>query len=75
MAENYKHLYEQMRKMVVKYQDEIVPGLQKTIMDLKNINAGNCDGCYWKKIGRHSRCSCCRRNLDMKDNYRRADDD
>jgi hypothetical protein len=31
MAENYKHLYEQMKKLVGKYQDEIVPGLRKVI--------------------------------------------
>ena len=29
MAENYKHLYEQMKKMVAMYQDEIVPDLRK----------------------------------------------
>lgn len=31
MADNYKHLYEQMKKMVEKYQDEIVPGLWKLV--------------------------------------------
>lgn len=31
MAENYKNLYEQMKKMVEKYQDDIVPGLRKVI--------------------------------------------
>lgn len=35
MAENYKHLYEQMKKMVTQYQDEIVPGLQQVIADLE----------------------------------------
>ena len=41
MAENYKHLYEQMKKMVEKYQDEIVPGLRDTIDNLraKGINS------------------------------------
>lgn len=34
MAENYKHLYEQMKKMVSMYQDEVVPGLRKCIDDL-----------------------------------------
>lgn len=28
MAENYKHLYEQMKKMVELYQDEIVPQMR-----------------------------------------------
>ena len=31
MAENYKHLYEQMKKMVELYQDEVVPGLWKRL--------------------------------------------
>lgn len=31
MAENYKHLYEQMKKMVELYQDEVVPGLWKLL--------------------------------------------
>lgn len=31
MAENYKYVYEQMKKIVEKYQDEIVPGLQKLV--------------------------------------------
>lgn len=35
MAENYKRLYEQMKLMVEKYQDEIVPGLNKVIDDLR----------------------------------------
>lgn len=28
-----------------------------------------CDGCYWRMIKRHQKCSCCRRNQNMKDNY------
>ena len=35
MAENYKHLYQQMKKMVTMYQDEVVPGMRKTIEDLE----------------------------------------
>ena len=35
MADNYKHLYEQMKKVVEKYQDEIVPGLRNIIEDLR----------------------------------------
>ena len=31
MAENYKHLYEQMKKMVAMYQDEIVPGMREQL--------------------------------------------
>lgn len=32
---DYKHLYEQMRKMVALYQDEVVPGMRKTIAELE----------------------------------------
>lgn len=35
MAENYKHLYEQMKKMVAMYQDEIVPGMRKSIEEME----------------------------------------
>ena len=35
MAENYKILYEQMKKMVDKYQDDIVPGLRRVIERLE----------------------------------------
>ena len=28
-----------------------------------------CDGCWWKNRVRHQKCSCCRRNWDMKDCY------
>lgn len=38
MAENYKQLYEQMKKMVDMYQDEIVPGFRKTTDELKAEN-------------------------------------
>lgn len=31
MAENYKHLYQQMKKMVAMYQDEIVPGMREQL--------------------------------------------
>jgi hypothetical protein len=35
MAENYKLLYEQMKKIVTTYQDEVVPGLREIIKDLE----------------------------------------
>ena len=28
-----------------------------------------CEGCAWKELKRHQKCSCCRRNQNMKDNY------
>lgn len=39
MAENYKLLYEQTKRMLEKYQDEIVPGLRKVIEDLEKERA------------------------------------
>ena len=35
MAENYKHLYEQMKKMLTQYQDELIPGFRKQIEELE----------------------------------------
>ena len=35
MAENYKHLYEQTKKMLTMYQDELIPGYRKQIEDLE----------------------------------------
>ena len=37
MAENYKHLYQQMKKMVEMYQDEVVPRMRKTIEEQEAI--------------------------------------
>jgi hypothetical protein len=39
MAENYKHLYAQMKKMVAMYQDELIPGFREKIEDLEADNA------------------------------------
>lgn len=33
------------------------------------VEAGSCDGCHWKEIGRQQKCSCCRRNRYLKDCY------
>ena len=41
MAENYKHLYAQMKKMVEQYQDEIVPGLRKMAEELGQRQAAS----------------------------------
>lgn len=35
MSENYKHLYEQTKKMLTMYQDELVPGYRKKIEELE----------------------------------------
>lgn len=36
MGSNYKHLYQQTKYMLGKYQDEIVPGLRKRIEAAKS---------------------------------------
>ena len=38
MAENYKHLYEQTKKMLAMYQDELVPGFRKQIEEMEAKN-------------------------------------
>lgn len=60
MAENYKHLYEQTKKMLTMYQDELVPGFRKQIEELENnqvkIRCKDCkhydnsEGIQWCKI-------------------------
>ena len=35
MAENYKHLYEQIKKMLTMYQDKLIPGFRKQIEELE----------------------------------------
>jgi hypothetical protein len=47
MAENYKHLYEQMKKLVEKYQDEIVPGLREQFE--KRVEVVRCKDCVHQK--------------------------
>ena len=38
MAENYKHLYEQMKCVVEEYQDELIPGFREKIDELEADN-------------------------------------
>lgn len=48
MAENYKHLYEQTKKMLTMYQDELIPGFRKTIEELEaKIATDNNVGSKW----------------------------
>lgn len=50
MAENYKPLYEQMKKIVTTYQDEVVPGLREIIKDLEqNQIKVRCKDCVHMK--------------------------
>lgn len=52
------------------YADELI----KAAPAVDAVMVGDCDGCYWKEIGRRQRCNCCRRNPDMKDGYYRRND-
>lgn len=47
MAENYKHLYEQMKTMVEMYQDELVPEMRKKIGELEQsrVEVVRCEEC------------------------------
>ncbi len=54
MAENYKHLYEQMKKMVTMYQDKIVPGMREQLE--KRVEVVRCKDC--KHFGGHGACHC-----------------
>lgn len=57
MSTNYKHQYEQMKLLVEKYQDEIVPGLRKLNSDIlaeveknfvKVVRCKNCGFLGWR---------------------------
>lgn len=40
----------------------------------EEVSDSGCAGCRWRpggKEARHQKCSCCRRNSHMKDNYER----
>lgn len=37
--------------------------------DVDAVEVGNCKGCIWANRKRPQKCSCCRRNPDMKDCY------
>jgi hypothetical protein len=73
MAENYKHLYEQMKKMVAMYQDEIVPGMRKSIEELeKNQIKVRCKDCQFSKYFEESGTRKCRTQGGL---YRTVQDD
>lgn len=60
MTENYKHLYEQVKKMLVMYQDEIVPGFREKIEDMENNMAEvvRCKDCrHWAENRGDSFCA------------------
>ena len=60
MTENYKHLYEQAKKVIVMYQDEIVPGFREKIEDMEKNMAEvvRCKDCrYWVENRGDSFCA------------------
>ena len=69
MAENYKHLYEQMKKMVAMYQDELVPGMRKTIEELEQnrVEVVRCKDCKHSIEGGLDYCVCNKSHLLLKD--------
>lgn len=51
MAENYKHLYEQTKKMLTMYQDELIPGFRKKIEELEaKVATDNNVGSKWISV-------------------------
>ena len=62
MAENYKLLYEQMKKIVTTYQDEVVPGLREIIKDLEQnqikVRCKDCKHLVLTEEGEHHTNDC-----------------
>lgn len=44
-------------------------GLVKNAPAADVVEVGNCEGCAYSNRKRPQKCSCCRRNRDMKDCY------
>ena len=65
MSENYKLLYEQMKKMVAMYQDKIVPGLRDQLA--KSVEVVRCKDCLYNENG------CCTHSETYDDTRYRPD--
>ena len=79
---NYDHLIDYLREVrknrsvnISPYMDNALLNIQQMLeLDVHNptlfdyVEIGNCDGCAWKGL-RQQRCSCCRRNRLLKDEY------
>ena len=50
MAENYKQLYEQMKKLVALYQDEVVPELREQLAS--RVEVVRCEDCKYYREGK-----------------------
>ena len=46
----------------------------KKIPAVDAVEVGSCDGCIYSNRKRPQKCSCCRRNRDMKDCYERREE-
>ena len=85
---NYDHLIDYLREVrknrsvnISPYMDNALLNVQQMLeLDVYNpilfdyVEIGNCDGCAWKGL-RHQRCSCCRRNILLKDGYTKKKED
>lgn len=66
------HLEFALKEM--RYHSEEITSILKCVQrlgELEDIEKQNCAGCVWKSK-RHQKCSCCKRNYDLKDNYESA---
>lgn len=45
----------------------------KRLGEYEDMEIGNCEGCIWENRKRPQKCSCCRRNPDMKDCYKKGE--
>lgn len=77
----FNHLIEFLKNIrtnskinVSPYMDNALLNVQQLLeLDIYNpiifdyVEIGDCEGCKWKS--RHQKCSCCRRNRNMKDSY------
>lgn len=56
-------------------RDEMLLNVEQLLRDTNilaprdSVLMSKCDGCKWNGK-RHQKCSCCRRNRNMKDNYK-----
>lgn len=46
----------------------------ESVIRCKDCECNTCDGCKWNGK-RYQKCSCCRRNRNMKDNYKEGDNE
>ena len=43
--------------------------LKKLFTKKRVVKVDRCEGCCWRELKRFQKCSTCRRNQKMKDNY------